>query len=261
MYYLAEGGSVWTDGEIGKENEEEKKEKAAQKIGRSPSSVHRMTVSMDFAHAPSLQPQGGSLNPPLLSNFVKQINNQMCDGKRTPQVDLNHYSEIKGEVAESEEDAYESMGQFGYLESMEYLMVNTYDVHFYASWALIQLWPLLDLTIQRDFARSTLYDDYDIIWRTLHRLFPFIPSMSFISRKKSEREERERERKKKKKKRKRKENEKERERKKKKREREKERQRKREREKERFEVFFISVGRKRVVKSVMPFRTILEILV
>ena len=49
-------------------------------------------------------------------------------------------------------------------------MVNTYDVHFYASWALIQLWPLLDLTIQRDFAKSTLHDDYDIVWKTLHRL-------------------------------------------------------------------------------------------
>ena len=53
-------------------------------------------------------------------------------------------------------------------------MVNTYDVHFYASWALVQLWPLLDLTIQRDFAHSTLNDDYDIIWKTLHRFFLFL---------------------------------------------------------------------------------------
>ena len=65
----------------------------------------------------------------------------------------------------------ENLGKFGYLESMEYLMVNTYDVHFYASWALVQLWPLLDLTIQRDFAHSTLHDDYEIIWKTLHRFF------------------------------------------------------------------------------------------
>ena len=30
-------------------------------------------------------------------------------------------------------------------------MVNTYDVHFYASFALIQLWPELELSIQYDF--------------------------------------------------------------------------------------------------------------
>ena len=28
-------------------------------------------------------------------------------------------------------------GQFAYLEGLEYLMYNTYDVHFYASWALV----------------------------------------------------------------------------------------------------------------------------
>ena len=37
-------------------------------------------------------------------------------------------------------------------------MVNTYDVHFYASWALAMLWPLLELTIQKDFAAFTLVE-------------------------------------------------------------------------------------------------------
>lgn len=137
-------------------------------IAKSPSAVQRMTVSMDAPVSSNLQPTGGSLNPPLVSNFTKQVNEQLCNGASRPKVDLTRYSEITGDVEEGKEDAYETMGQFGYLESMEYLMVNTYDVHFYASWALIQLWPLLDLTIQRDFARSTLYDEYDIIWRTLH---------------------------------------------------------------------------------------------
>ncbi len=177
LYYLAEGGSVWTDGEIGKEKEKEEKgggpgsadvTTPPPKIAKSPSAVHRLTVSLETPVASTLQPTGGSLNPPLVSNFAKQVNEQLCNGVVTPKVDLTRYSEVTGDVEESQEDAYESLGQFGYLESMEYLMVNTYDVHFYASWALIQLWPLLDLTIQRDFARSTLFDDYDIVWRTLH---------------------------------------------------------------------------------------------
>lgn len=46
------------------------------------------------------------------------------------------------------------IGHFAYLESHEYLMYNTYDVHFSASFALASLWPRLELSLQRDFARS-----------------------------------------------------------------------------------------------------------
>jgi non-lysosomal glucosylceramidase len=45
-------------------------------------------------------------------------------------------------------------GRFGYLEGHEYRMVNTYDVHFYASFALIQLFPELELSIQYDFGKT-----------------------------------------------------------------------------------------------------------
>ena len=38
--------------------------------------------------------------------------------------------------------------RWGYLESHEYRMYNTYDVHFYASWALVDLWPGLQLSLQ-----------------------------------------------------------------------------------------------------------------
>jgi uncharacterized protein (DUF608 family) len=40
------------------------------------------------------------------------------------------------------------MGHFAYLEGHEYLMLNTYDVHFYASFALAMLWPMLELSLQ-----------------------------------------------------------------------------------------------------------------
>lgn len=32
----------------------------------------------------------------------------------------------------------------------EYRMYNTYDVHFYASFALVMLWPKLELSLQYD---------------------------------------------------------------------------------------------------------------
>ena len=33
-------------------------------------------------------------------------------------------------------------------------MYNTYDVHFYASWALLQNWPALEMSIQYDFGKT-----------------------------------------------------------------------------------------------------------
>lgn len=38
-------------------------------------------------------------------------------------------------------------------------MYNTYDVHFYASFALLQLFPQIELSIQRDFAAAVVFED------------------------------------------------------------------------------------------------------
>ena len=53
----------------------------------------------------------------------------------------------------------ENIGQFLYLEGVEYFMWNTNDVHFYSSFALIMLFPKLELSIQRDFAASVMMHD------------------------------------------------------------------------------------------------------
>ncbi|XP_024382229.1 uncharacterized protein [Physcomitrium patens] len=54
------------------------------------------------------------------------------------------------------QEGEENVGQFLYLEGIEYIMWNTYDVHFYASFALLALFPKLELAIQRDVAAATL---------------------------------------------------------------------------------------------------------
>ena len=38
-------------------------------------------------------------------------------------------------------------------------MYNTYDVHFYASFALLQVFPQLELSVQRDFAMAVSKED------------------------------------------------------------------------------------------------------
>ena len=45
-------------------------------------------------------------------------------------------------------------GRFGYLEGHEYRMINTYDVHFYASFALLKLFPKLQLSLQYEIAST-----------------------------------------------------------------------------------------------------------
>ncbi|PZC83702.1 hypothetical protein B5X24_HaOG207229 [Helicoverpa armigera] len=54
-----------------------------------------------------------------------------------------------------ETDPRHDFGLFGYLEGHEYRMYNTYDVHFYASFALAQLWPNLQVVLQYMF-RDTI---------------------------------------------------------------------------------------------------------
>ncbi|KAK7116158.1 non-lysosomal glucosylceramidase-like isoform X2 [Littorina saxatilis] len=49
--------------------------------------------------------------------------------------------------------------KFAYLEGHEYRMYNTYDVHHYSSFALIMLWPKLQLSLQYDFADTILGED------------------------------------------------------------------------------------------------------
>ena len=51
-------------------------------------------------------------------------------------------------------NSQDSKDYFFYLEGHEYLMCNTYDVHFYASHAMIMNWPQIQLSIQRDIIRA-----------------------------------------------------------------------------------------------------------
>jgi non-lysosomal glucosylceramidase len=57
----------------------------------------------------------------------------------------------------------EKMGHFSYLEGHEYRMMNTYDVHYYSSIAMVKLWPRIELSVQKDFADATLLEIRDRI--------------------------------------------------------------------------------------------------
>lgn len=58
-------------------------------------------------------------------------------------------------------------GRFAYLEGQEYRMYNTYDVHFYAAFALAQLWPNLQACIQYE-CKDNVHMEDPSTWNTLY---------------------------------------------------------------------------------------------
>uniref|UniRef100_A0A0N5CB34 Non-lysosomal glucosylceramidase n=1 Tax=Strongyloides papillosus TaxID=174720 RepID=A0A0N5CB34_STREA len=54
-------------------------------------------------------------------------------------------------ISEYTENVLKEYGRFGYIESWDYKMVNTYDVHFYASFAIATHFPYLEHSIVSDF--------------------------------------------------------------------------------------------------------------
>lgn len=63
----------------------------------------------------------------------------------------------------AEDDLRKEYGRWGYLESHEYRMYNTYDVHYYASWALIDLFPGLQLSLQLDMLDWSDKEDRELV--------------------------------------------------------------------------------------------------
>lgn len=75
-----------------------------------------------------------------------------------PQESYSHHS-LHPYTLRDLQDENDDVGRFLYLEGVEYIMWCTYDVHFYASFALLALFPKIELSIQRDFAKAVLSED------------------------------------------------------------------------------------------------------
>ncbi|KAJ0969388.1 hypothetical protein J5N97_022265 [Dioscorea zingiberensis] len=138
LYYLNAGGSIWTDGLLALENLvaiEKKKKFSLDTI------TSKENNSSDKIH---------------LSNIADTILEKMESTIEKVQSPLTSNSAFGTSLLHEDE---ENIGQFLYLEGIDYLMWNTYDVHFYSSFALLMLFPKLELSIQRDFAAAVLMHD------------------------------------------------------------------------------------------------------
>ncbi|PKI42451.1 hypothetical protein CRG98_037159 [Punica granatum] len=133
LYYLNSGGTIWTDGLPPKQN------LAANGYRR---------FSLDRASS--------KFKNLLVDDTATVIIERMASVLEQIDCPAASNSAFGTDLLQEGE---ENIGQFLYLEGMEYLMWNTYDVHFYSSFALLMLFPKLELSIQRDFAAAVMLRD------------------------------------------------------------------------------------------------------
>ncbi|XBH93329.1 hypothetical protein VPH35_084272 [Triticum aestivum] len=134
LYYLIAGGTIWTDG------------RPPRMSVASSGTGTQDPFSLDVFRRTDLQGSGTPV--PVVDGVL---------GEMTSVTERLRSAAAFGATLLG--DGEENVGQFLYLESMEYHMWNTYDVHFYASFALLSLFPEIELSLQRDFARAVLLHD------------------------------------------------------------------------------------------------------
>ncbi|KAF8730745.1 hypothetical protein HU200_016607 [Digitaria exilis] len=142
LYYLNAGGTIWTDG--------------LPPI-QSLTTIGGKKFSLDM------------LNDDDVNEMIEQNNtasdilHRMASILERMHASIASNSAIGTTLLHGEEN----IGQFLYLEGIEYNMWNTYDVHFYASFSLVMLFPKLQLSVQRDFAAAVMMHDPEKL-RILH---------------------------------------------------------------------------------------------
>ncbi|KAL7061714.1 hypothetical protein AAHC03_0261 [Spirometra sp. Aus1] len=134
LYYLSDGGTVWLD-----------PLPEAESFPSKPSSPSSPPIDFVRCRNPSVV-----LDPLDLSGRKKTTRRHSQDNEE----DRSMASAFQARTKLGNE-----MGLFAYLEGHEYRMYNTYDVHFNASWALIMLWPKIQLAMNYDLADMTLSED------------------------------------------------------------------------------------------------------
>ncbi|XP_020230629.1 non-lysosomal glucosylceramidase isoform X1 [Cajanus cajan] len=137
LYYLNSGGTIWTDGSPPM--------RSLVKTRERKFSLDGFISGLDNKHNLSHQNDTAINILEMFSSVVEQTHSPPAS-KSASGVNLLQEGE-------------ENIGQFLYLEGVEYQMWNTYDVHFYSSFALVMLFPKLELSIQRDFAAAVLMHD------------------------------------------------------------------------------------------------------
>ncbi|KAI7734447.1 hypothetical protein M8C21_032937 [Ambrosia artemisiifolia] len=139
LYFLVAGGTVWIDTPVPADD-------SSGSDRHVPRIKHKKTNATD----------GIENNDSTYEHGTSLTNSSEDDETEVLGRDDNPVSTSLNSVSNDDED---DVGRFLYLEGVEYIMWCTYDVHFYASFALLELFPKIELSIQREFAKAVLSED------------------------------------------------------------------------------------------------------
>ncbi|KAJ6326210.1 hypothetical protein OIU78_013333 [Salix suchowensis] len=158
LYFLVAGGTVWIDSSL---------PSADTRNG------HHQSRELETTGIKVTEPQvncnGGAVNHTTTyhhntTNFEQKENNKAfhsnctCEDESAVSREMGNLDHTLDPFT-SLDPLSDDVGRFLYLEGVEYIMWCTYDVHFYASFALLALFPKIELNIQRDFAKAVLSED------------------------------------------------------------------------------------------------------
>eukprot|EP00262_Sarcandra_glabra_P004792 TRINITY_DN16038_c0_g2_i2.p1 TRINITY_DN16038_c0_g2~~TRINITY_DN16038_c0_g2_i2.p1 ORF type:complete len:855 (-),score=154.47 TRINITY_DN16038_c0_g2_i2:324-2852(-) len=159
LYFLVAGGTVWIDGECVEVDESLSHSSNRRKSKKLVNGNVKTT-------APTVNDKMGPVGEHATSangfkdddeNFDSRCLSD-CESAVHAGTKTCQDSALLDSLPNPQDDPY-SVGRFLYLEGVEYIMWCTYDVHFYASFALLDLFPKIELSIQRDFAKAVLCED------------------------------------------------------------------------------------------------------
>ncbi|KDP39388.1 hypothetical protein JCGZ_01145 [Jatropha curcas] len=162
LYFLVAGGTVWIDSPLMIEDMSESHH----------TSEETETVDVNAIEA-QVRPGEGAVKHAITNSYhvgsVDSEEESETSNIQYPSKDESPGSQENGNFSHSLQHSPlletqnnsddDDVGRFLYLEGVEYIMWCTYDVHFYASFALLELFPKIELSIQRDFAKAVLSED------------------------------------------------------------------------------------------------------
>lgn len=168
LYFLVSGGTIWIDSSSPVEDSSDSQDKLVPvesklvKVNKQKVNSQQGTVTEQITvngHANCSV--AGSLedDEENLGGYKGRCFENIAERDETNFSQRRFQSRFASSSSKLLENDTDDAGRFLYLEGIEYIMWCTYDVHFYASFALLELFPKIELSIQREFAKSVLSED------------------------------------------------------------------------------------------------------
>ncbi|KZV34855.1 non-lysosomal glucosylceramidase [Dorcoceras hygrometricum] len=156
LYFLVSGGTVWIDSSL--QNDESTGLKSIITDSKPAETTESRVVHRSAEILKEAADNGYSTLKfdPIEGGVACRSYLDQQDS--SSHMEDKHFQSPSSKFLESMNSS-DDVGQFLYLEGVEYIMWCTYDVHFYASFALLELFPKIELGIQREFAKAVLAED------------------------------------------------------------------------------------------------------